>query len=167
MFRDLSQIKARTDRGDSFASKRVDMIFGTAVTLFGVGSMTGKTGVFLLIGRRIGLLAILLLLAPVTSADCAKDSYGEVYCGGGRCLNDLNGNVWCSRHYKGGAEKTQDGRILCGKGECAKDSRGQIFCSSVVGGSVLKDSRGHVRCYGRCEPASTAQCENTPADSGG
>jgi hypothetical protein len=116
--------------------------------------------------RGTGLLAILCLLAPTASADCARDAYGEVYCGAGRCTLDRNGTVWCSRYYEGGVERTRDGVVVCGKGQCAKNSRGQIFCSSVVGGSVLKDSQGRVRCYGRCEHPSVAQCENTRADAG-
>lgn len=114
-----------------------------------------------------GLLAILSLGAPVTSADCARDLRGEVFCGAGRCVIDSDGTVWCSRHYKGDAQITLDGRVLCGKGQCAKDPHGQVFCSSVVGGAVLMDSRGHVRCYGQCEPATADECENTRADSAG
>ncbi|HSS63791.1 MAG TPA: hypothetical protein VLS27_05110 [Gammaproteobacteria bacterium] len=129
--------------------------------------MTANARILQLMRQGAGLLATLCLLAPAASADCARDSYGEVYCGGGRCLNDRGGNIWCARAYKGGADRTWDGKVLCGKGECARDSRGQIFCSSAVGGSVLKDSRGQVRCYGRCEPATAAECENTRADSGG
>ena len=129
--------------------------------------MTVNTRVMQLIRRGAGLLAILWLLVPAALADCAKDITGEVYCGGGRCISDHNGIIWCSRSYKGGAEKTRDGRVLCGKGTCAKDTRGQIFCSSEGGGAVLKDARGHVRCYGRCERATAAQCQNTRADSAG
>jgi hypothetical protein len=116
---------------------------------------------------RIGLLVITSLLAAITSADCAKDLRGEVYCGAGRCIVDSKGTVWCSRHYDGDAEITLDGQVLCGKGQCAKDSDGQVFCSSEVGGAVLIDSRGRVRCYGRCEPATADECENIRADSAG
>lgn len=119
------------------------------------------------IRRSIGLAAILLLLAPAVSADCSADAYGEVYCGGGRCIRDRSGTIWCSRYYQGGAQLTRDGAVLCGKGQCTKSTRGEIFCSSVVGGAVLKDSKGRVRCMGRCEPATAAQCENTRADGAG
>ena len=97
----------------------------------------------------IGVIAMLFLLAPGAYADCARDSYGEVYCGGGRCQYDRNGNVWCSRYFLGGVERTRDGRVVCGKGQCATDLNGRIYCSSAAGGSVLRDSRGRVRCYGR------------------
>jgi hypothetical protein len=117
--------------------------------------------------KGIGVIALLVLLAPSASADCVRDSYGEVYCGGGRCQYDRGGNVWCSRYFLGGIERTQDGRLLCGKGQCAKDLNGRIYCSSEVGGSVLRDSRGRVRCYGRCEPGAAEHCENTRADAGG
>lgn len=119
------------------------------------------------LGQGVGIIGMLFLLASGASADCAKDSYGEVFCGGGRCQYDRNGNVWCSRHFLGGVERTRDGRVLCGKGQCAKDLQGRIYCSSVVGGTVLRDSSGRVRCYGRCEPATAEQCENTRADMGG
>lgn len=114
-----------------------------------------------------GLFAILPLGVPVTSADCATDLRGEVYCGAGRCVVDSEGTVWCSRHYKGDAKVTLEGTALCGKGKCAKDAHGQIFCSSELGGSVVTDTRGRVRCYGQCEPATADECEKTRADSAG
>jgi len=116
---------------------------------------------------RIGLLAMALLMAAVTSADCTKDLRGEVYCGAGRCIVDKKGTVWCSRHYDGDAEVTLDGQVLCGKGQCAKDIDGQVFCSSEIGGAALVDSRGRVRCYGQCEPATADNCESIRADSSG
>lgn len=106
-----------------------------------------------------------LLMTSVTYADCVKDPQGEVYCGAGRCVIDSKGKVWCSRHYNGDVVITLYGQVLCGKGECDKDSDGLFFCSSEVGGTVLVDSRGRVRCYGRCEPATADNCENTRADS--
>ncbi len=120
-----------------------------------------------LICRSTGLLAILWLLAPAASADCTTDAYGEVYCGGGRCMRDHNGTIGCSRTYQGGAQTSREGRVLCGKGQCAKSIRGEIYCSSVVDGAVLKDSKGRVRCQGRCERATAAQCESARADSAG
>jgi hypothetical protein len=129
--------------------------------------MTVNTGLLQLIRRSTGLLAILWLLAPAASADCATDVHGEVYCGGGRCMRDYNGTIWCSRTFQGDVQKSREGRVLCGKGKCAKNIRGEIYCSSVVGGAVLKDSRGRVRCQGRCERATAAQCERTRADSAG
>jgi hypothetical protein len=108
------------------------------------------------------LLAALCLLAPASSADCSKDSSGEIYCGGGRCLTDRQGTVWCSRFYDGDAQPTRDGSVLCGKGDCAKDSRGEIFCSSEKGGAVARDSEGRVRCYGRCERATAENCDSSP-----
>jgi hypothetical protein len=129
--------------------------------------MTVYTRLLQVIRGSTGLLAILWLLAPAVSADCATDAHGDVYCGGGRCLRDHNGTVWCSRTYQGGALRSREGSVLCGMGQCAKNTNGEIYCSSVVGGAVLKDSRGRVRCQGRCEPATAAQCENTRADSAG
>ena len=127
-----------------------------------LGSMAG----FLRLARiPIGSLVILWTLASSASADCAKDLRGEVYCGGGRCLADREGSVWCSRFYQGDAVRTRDGKVLCGKGRCARNLRGQIFCSSEVGGAVLLDSEGRVRCYGRCEQAASEWCEHTAADS--
>ncbi len=129
--------------------------------------MTVATGLIRAIGGAIAALAILCLLAPAAVADCARDSSGEVYCGAGRCAADRAGVIWCSRYFEGGVERTQDGTVVCGKGHCAKDSRGQVFCSSEVAGAVGLDSAGHVRCYGRCEAATAAQCEHTRAGSSG
>jgi hypothetical protein len=72
---------------------------------------------------------------------------------------------WHGGHYEGDAEITLDGQVLCGKGQCATDIAGNVFCSSEIGGAVLIDSDGHVNCYGRCEPATAENCENTRADS--
>lgn len=107
----------------------------------------------------------LSLHAPPTVADCAKDLYGEVYCGGGRCLRDHSGTIWCSRHYRGGAQKTLDGEVLCGRGQCLKDFRGRVYCSTEISGAVMRDSQGRVRCYGRCEPGSREHCERSRADA--
>lgn len=117
-----------------------------------------------LIGGAL-VLATICFLASSAPADCSRDAKGEVYCGGGRCLHDSSGKVWCARPYRGDAMKTRDGKVLCGKGRCAKDSKGRIFCSSETDGAVLKDSQGRIRCYGRCEPASAALCESTRAGS--
>ncbi len=114
-----------------------------------------------------GLLAMLWFLTPAASADCARDSRGEVYCGSGRCIYDSRGNIWCSRFYEGGAQITREGVVVCGKGRCARSFRGEVFCSSVVGGAVLKDHKGRVRCHGRCERGSAAYCERTLADRAG
>ena len=115
--------------------------------------------------RGFGILAILWLLSPVSSAACAKDRKGEIFCGGGSCTSDRSGVIWCSRFKDGGARITRDGQVLCGKGQCARDSRGRVFCSSMKGGAVLKDSRGRVRCFGQCERAKAEWCENTRAGS--
>lgn len=115
----------------------------------------------------LGAIALVLALASPAAADCAKDITGEVYCGGGRCIADREGTIWCASSHGGDVERLQDGTIVCGKGECAKDSRGRVFCSSEKDGAVLIDSSGSVRCYGRCEPASSALCERTKADSSG
>ena len=136
------------------------------------GSVKGETMAVKarIIQTAIGAIApfvILSVLTSAASADCAKDLMGEVYCGGGRCLVDRSGAIWCSRSYEGGAAKLRDGSVVCGRGQCATDSRGRAFCSSEVGGAVLIDSAGRVRCYGRCERAGANQCEHTPAGSSG
>jgi hypothetical protein len=113
----------------------------------------------------IGLFVMVLVIPAITSADCLKDRYGEVYCGAGRCLVDHKGIVLCSRYYDGDAERTSDGQVLCGRGQCVKRSDGLVFCSTEVGGAALLDSRGSARCYGQCEPATVEMCENTRAGS--
>jgi len=111
----------------------------------------------------ICLFGMMSLIQPITSADCLKDRYGEIYCGAGRCLTDSEGIVWCSRYYDGDAVRTSEGQVLCGKGQCTKRSDGSVFCSTEIGGAVLVDSAGNARCYGQCEPASVMMCENTRA----
>lgn len=113
----------------------------------------------------ISLIGIGLIIPVVTSAECLKDQYGEVYCGAGLCQIDRSGVVRCSRYYDGAAERTSNGQVLCGKGQCVKRSDGMVFCSTEVGGAVLLDSRGNARCYGQCEPATEEMCENTRAGS--
>ena len=126
-------------------------------------------GMYGIVEKGLRLLGVVVLtsIGIAAHADCATDAYGDVYCGGGRCLRDRHGKVWCSRSYQGGAQLSRDGSVLCGKGQCARSTRGEVFCSSTVGGAVLKDSKGHVRCTGTCEPGSPAQCENTRSDSAG
>lgn len=111
------------------------------------------------------LLVMVLMIPAITSAECLKDRYGEVYCGAGLCQVDRGGIVRCSRYYEGAAERTSDGQVLCGKGQCVKRSDGSVFCSTEIGGAVLLDSRGNARCYGQCEPATEEMCENTRAGS--
>jgi len=113
----------------------------------------------------VGLFVMVLVIPSFISADCLKDSYGEVYCGAGRCLMDNKGKIWCSRYYDGDVVRTSTGELLCGKGQCTKRSNGRVFCSTEVGGTALLDSRGQVRCYGQCEPATEEMCENTRAGS--
>lgn len=122
---------------------------------------TART-IHVLLGLFVSLVT-LCLLAPDASADCATDLYGEVYCGPGRCLTDLDGVVWCSRFEDGDAIKTLNGKVVCGKGRCITDVYGKVFCSSKKRGAVLIDSRGRVRCDGQCELATADQCEHTPA----
>lgn len=114
---------------------------------------------------RLMLLVVAALFATIVYADCMQDIRGEVYCGAGHCLVDGEGKVWCSRFYEGDADKTLDGQVLCGKGQCVRNRDGEILCSTEVGGAALIDNRGNARCYGQCEPASKAMCENTPAGS--
>lgn len=113
----------------------------------------------------VALLMSMLVIPAITSADCLKDSRGDIYCGAGKCLIDSSGIVWCSRYYDGDAKGNSYGQVLCGKSQCARCSDGSIFCSTEVGGAVLLDSKGRVRCYGQCEPATPEMCENTRAGS--
>ena len=113
----------------------------------------------------ICLFVMVLVIPAITSADCLKDQYGEVYCGAGRCRAQSNGIVWCSRYYDGSAEHTSNGQVVCGKGQCVRLSNGSVFCSTEVGGAVLLDSSGSARCYGQCVPATVEMCENTRAGS--
>ena len=115
----------------------------------------------------IKILMMAVVLPTISSAECLKDRYGEVYCGAGQCLTNSNGTVWCSRYYNGAAERTSEGQVLCGKGQCTKRSDGTVFCSTEIGGAVLLDSNGNARCYGQCEPGTTEMCENTRAGSSG
>jgi hypothetical protein len=132
-------------------------------------TMDTRLGGFMWTGiAQLTLLTLLVafwMLVPVSHAECDKDASGEVYCGGGRCLRDTEGVVWCSRHEDGDAMRMRDGRVLCGRGQCEKDSAGEIYCSTQKGGSVLKDRNGRVRCFGSCERASADHCESTRAGS--
>lgn len=130
-------------------------------------TMATKKRFFHRFGSAIGFLALLFVPAGFAHADCAVDASGGVYCGGGRCVADRNGTIWCARAYLGDAVRTRDGSVLCGAGQCETDWRGQVHCSAIVGGAVLRDSGGRVRCYGRCERAAADRCEHTPADVSG
>lgn len=48
----------------------------------------------------LGLLT-LALAGAVDAADCIKDSYGNVVCGGGQCAMDQYGKVLCAREGGG------------------------------------------------------------------
>lgn len=129
--------------------------------------MTISKWLLILCRRGTGLLAILWLLAPAASADCAMDRSGAIFCGKGHCAMNRDGAIWCSRFYKGGVQLTREGAVLCGKGQCGKSVRGEIFCSSEVRGAVTLDRKNRVRCQGKCERATAAQCERVRADIGG
>lgn len=113
---------------------------------------------------KIFLLFSFLFLSAQLSADCMRNLNREVYCGAGRCAEDSNNTIWCSRHYNGDAVRMMNGRVACGVGECRTNSIGKVICSSKLGGTVISDSRGRIRCYGKCELASKSNCENTRAD---
>jgi len=54
---------------------------------------------------RFGLLAMVLLMATITSADCVKDIHGQVFCSsevGGAALVDSHGRVRCYGHCEPG-----------------------------------------------------------------
>jgi len=110
------------------------------------------------------LLALLTLAPAPVAGDCLTDLRGNVYCGAGQCRRDKSGRIWCSRHYEGGALVTIEGEVQCGVGRCAKDKYGRIFCSSEIGGAVLVDREGYVHCFGRCEPATPANCSSEEGD---
>ena len=127
-----------------------------------------RVSVMKTVNRYIWFLAVSLIALTLPSnayAECAINSHGEVICGAGRCLVDIKGKIWCSRHFLGGAVRTRNGDILCGKGQCVRNTHGQVYCSSVNGGAALTDSRGKIRCYGRCLPATKTDCERSLAGS--
>jgi hypothetical protein len=109
-------------------------------------------------------LAISLLLSAPAVADCAKERSGQVICGGGPCLRDVNGEVTCAQFRFGSVLRTSKGETVCGKGRCVRTLSGEVICSAVDGGGVIKNSDGTVRCQGGCEPAALDLCERTAAD---
>jgi hypothetical protein len=110
----------------------------------------------------VGLAAVVCLGGPV-AADCLKDRSGQVICGGGPCLRDIGGEVWCAQFRFGSIRRTINGETLCGKGQCVVTVNSEVICSAVEGGGALKQSDGTTRCQGGCEYASPALCERTSA----
>jgi hypothetical protein len=108
-------------------------------------------------------LAISLSLSAPAVADCLQERSGQVVCGAGPCLRDVNGEVMCAQFRWGSIQRTSNGETLCGKGQCARTLKGEVICSAVDGGGVVKQSDGTVRCQGGCEYASLDLCERTSA----
>ena len=110
------------------------------------------------------VIASLLVVSPVT-AECVKDSKGEIFCGAGECTKDRKGEVWCSKFLMGDAVRNKSGQVVCGIGQCRTDNHGSVFCSSEQGGAVMKDRKGDIRCYGECVLALPENCESNTAGS--
>jgi uncharacterized low-complexity protein len=87
----------------------------------------------------LGLATSLSLSAPAV-ADCLKERSGQIICGGGPCLRDVNGEVTCAQFRWGSVLRTSNGETLCGKGRCVRTLNGEVICSAVEGGAVVKES---------------------------
>jgi len=92
-----------------------------------------------------------------------KERSGEVICGGGPCVRDINGVVYCAQFRFGSVVRTTRGETLCGRGQCVTTIRGEVICSIVEGGGAVRQSDGSVRCQGECEYASLDLCERSSA----
>src|SRR5262245_18264270 len=108
-------------------------------------------------------VAIGVSTVPSASADCMKERSGEVICGGGPCLRDLYGVVYCAQFRFGSVLRTTRGETLCGRGQCVTTIRGEVICSAVEGGGAVRQSDVSVRCQGECEYASLELCERSSA----
>ena len=106
-----------------------------------------------------GLFTLAIALAAAAdAADCIKDQYGNVVCGGGQCATDQYGKILCAK-AGGGALRDRFGVVRCGTGMCATDDNGNVMCSSQPGGGAARDSYGKVQCLGACEEGREARCE--------
>lgn len=114
--------------------------------------------------RGLSTLVVLVSALAVTGAraECRKDVRGQVICGQGVCVGDIEGRVFCARSRYAAVVTTMNGATLCGRGQCASTMKGAWFCSTVADGSVYKDWDGSIRCEGGCEPASVGNCQTTP-----
>lgn len=111
--------------------------------------------------RSILLFLILLCIQRTGFAACLTDRLGDVYCGRGSCALDINGNVSCSRYLFGDAVLNKKGSTVCGKGKCVLSAKfDDFYCSATEAGGAAVDRFGAVKCYGGCELASAAMCEN-------
>jgi hypothetical protein len=112
--------------------------------------------------KRLFVLIILLAGSQQTAlAECAKDRFGDVYCGRGACAQDLAGNVFCSKYQFGQAFLEENGKVVCGKGQCVESVKFQeFFCSVIENGGANRDRLGEPKCYGGCEKASELMCES-------
>ncbi len=110
----------------------------------------------------VGILVATLTATEIVWAECLKDVRGQVVCGQGPCVTNLQGAVFCARSRYAAVVRTMDGATLCGKGQCASTLKGAWICSAVADGSVFKDWDGSIRCEGSCEPASVANCQTSP-----
>ena len=110
-----------------------------------------------------GLLLVLLLTASPLFAECMRDLEGRSICGHGPCAKDRRGDVYCARDRYGTALQDDRGNVVCGLGKCAKDIRGNIYCSTESGGDAIRNDRGEIDCFGACQLASGALCEQIPA----
>ena len=100
---------------------------------------------------------IFVMVVGSSEADCIKNQNGEVVCGGGKCLADYLGKVFCTP-AGGDAVLDRFGKVKCGPGVCKKDSYSKIWCSKEPGGGAAVDSYGKVTCFGGCVEGSAAFC---------
>ena len=68
---------------------------------------------------------------------------GEVICGAGPCLRDVNGEVYCAQFRFGSILRTSNGETLCGRGRCVTTLNGEVVCSIVDGGGAIEAVRRH------------------------
>ena len=115
---------------------------------------------------KVNLFLILIVcLANNVTADCMADRFGEVYCGRGKCVQDNEGKVSCSRYQFGDAIINKYGKAVCGKGRCLMGNDfNNYVCSVVEGGGAEINNLGVVKCYGGCEKASAMMCESNKGD---
>jgi hypothetical protein len=106
------------------------------------------------------LIVLLLVLNQNLFAACERDRFGEVYCGLGKCAQDKEGHIFCSKYLHGDAINDKYGNVVCGKGQCLPSTDfNESFCSVIEGGGASSDREGHIKCYGGCEKASPTMCE--------
>jgi hypothetical protein len=106
-----------------------------------------------------GIFLVFLLATSPLFAECIRDLEGRTVCGHGPCAKDWRGDVYCARDRYGTATHDDRGNVVCGLGKCAKDIRGNTYCSTESGGDAILNDRGGIDCFGACQLANGALCE--------